>query len=393
MSPHQLAREILRRADILGKITDEPGRITRTYRSPAMKRANAQVARWMRAAGLTVREDPVSNLIGRISSPDPRTKTFILGSHLDTVPNAGKYDGILGVLIAISIVKQLRDLPFNLEVYAFADEEGVRFSTSYLGSGAVTGLLTPRDLHRKDANGVPLGKLISNLDTCRRDPRDLLGYAEVHIEQGPVLESKNLAVGIVTAIAGCTRVRVTFSGRAGHAGTTPMKLRRDALCATAEFILTVEAQAEHGLVATVGMIDAQPGAANVIPGAVTCSLDVRHESDAVRRRAIAALRQFKARPEINVSWETTSEPPAVACDPRLVSLMGQAARKHQRVVPHLVSGAGHDAAAMAAITPAVMLFVRCKGGISHHPAEAVRIGDLATAVAVLRDFVDSVAEA
>jgi len=386
------AREILRRADTLGKITDVPGTITRTYRSPAMQRANTQVARWMRAAGMTVREDPAGNLIGRLASKNPNAKTFILGSHLDTIRDAGKYDGILGVLTAIAVAGELRDLPFHLEVYAFADEEGCRYSTSYLGSGAVTSGLTAIDLKRKDADGVPLGKLISNRNACRRNPRDLLGYAEVHIEQGPVLDKRRLAVGVVKAIAGQTRALVTFTGQAGHAGTTPMKMRRDALCAAAEFVLEVEAIAKNGLVATVGMIEVKAGAGNVIPGSVTCSLDIRHENDGVRRRAVAALRRRKGRAGVKAAWEIKSEAPAVACDSRLLKLMTKAAKRHQRVIPVFVSGAGHDAAAMATITPAVMLFVRCKDGISHNPAESVHAPDVAVAAAVLRDFVQMVAK-
>jgi allantoate deiminase len=379
---NQLASEILRRADILAKITDVPGTITRTYRSPAMQRANAQVAKWMREAGLTVREDPAGNLIGRLASPNPNAKTFLLGSHLDTVRDAGKYDGILGVLTAIAMVKNLPALPFHLEIYAFADEEGCRYSTSYLGSGAVTGALTARDLKRKDAAGIPLGSLIPNLHACRRHPRDLLGYAEVHIEQGPVLDRRNLAVGVVKAIAGQTRARVTFTGVAGHAGTTPMNMRRDALCAAAEFVLAVE---RVGVTATVGMLDICNPAGNVIPGQVTCSVDIRHENDTVRRQAVAKLRRWKPRPGIRMTWETKSDVPAVACDPGLVRALTRAARQHQRIVPVFVSGAGHDAAAMAAITPVVMLFVRCQNGISHNPAESVRAADVAVAAQTLRD--------
>ncbi|MCG3149963.1 MAG: N-carbamoyl-L-amino-acid hydrolase [Verrucomicrobiae bacterium] len=385
-----VAPTILEQADILAKITDEPGIICRTFRSPAMKRANAQVAQWMREAGLTVREDPAGNLIGRLASKNPRAKTFILGSHLDTVRDAGKYDGILGVLTAIEVAGQLRDLPFNLEIYGFADEEGVRFATTYLGSGAVTGSLTKRNLNRKDAAGIALGQLIGDLSACRRNPRDLLGYAEVHIEQGPVLDQRRLAVGVVKAIAGQTRTRITFTGQAGHAGTTPMKMRRDALCAAAEFVLAVE---KVGVLATVGTLEIRNSAGNVIPGHVTCSVDIRHENDAMRQRAVATLRRWKPRAGIKMVWENKSEVSAVACDGGLVKAMTQAARKHQRIVPLLVSGAGHDAAAMAAITPVVMLFVRCKDGISHNSAESVKPGDVAKAAAILQAFLLSVSEA
>ncbi|MEI6083637.1 MAG: allantoate amidohydrolase [Verrucomicrobiota bacterium] len=391
-APTGLAREILHRAAILAKITDVPGTITRTYRSPAMKRANAQVAIWMRAAGLTVREDPAGNLIGRRASKNPNAKTFILGSHLDTVRDAGKYDGILGVLTAIAVVKELPALPFHIEVYAFADEEGLRYSTGYLGSGAVSGLLTARDLKRKDAAGIPLGQLIRNLNACRCNPRDVLGYAEVHIEQGPVLDKRRLAVGVVKAIAGQTRAVVTFTGQAGHAGTIPMKMRRDALCAAAGFIFVSEtiARKEPGLVATVGTVTVLPGAANVIPGEVVCSLDVRHADDRIRRRAVAEMlgvaQIFGKQRRVLVRWEKTADVSAVTCDAGLTRALKKSTRKYQRVVPEVVSGAGHDAVALAAITPVAMLFVRCRDGVSHNPAESVRVQDVAVAIATLKDF-------
>ncbi len=374
----------MRRCDELGRVSDEPGRLTRTFHSPAMIRANALVGGWMRAAGLEVREDAAFNLIGRWPcADDPRAKTLLLGSHLDTVRDAGKYDGPLGVLAALATVTALREagvrLPFAVEVIGFSDEEGVRYQSTYLGSRALAGTLTKRDLAAIDEKGI---------ERARRKRRDLLAYAEVHIEQGPVLEARGLALGVVSGIAGQTRVRVEFTGRAGHAGTTPMNLRRDALCAAAEFILAAE---RAGVTATVGQIDARPGASNVIPGLVTLSLDVRHLENARRRAAVDTLRRqaegIAAKRKTRLRWTTMQDAESMACDPRLTALLHAAVRLHAPDAPLLPSGAGHDAAALSAVCPTAMMFVRCKGGVSHHPAESVKTADVAKALAALRDFV------
>ena len=374
----------MRRCDELGRVSDEPGRLTRTFHSPAMARANTLVGGWMRDAGLEVREDAAFNLLGRWPCADnPRAKTLLLGSHLDTVRDAGKYDGPLGVLAAIAVVADLRAsdarLPFAVEVVGFSDEEGVRYQSTYLGSGALAGTLTKRDLAAVEEKGI---------ERARRKRGELLAYAEVHIEQGPVLEARNLALGVVSGITGQTRVRVEFTGCAGHAGTTPMDLRRDALCAAAEFILAVE---RAGVTATVGQISAQPGASNVIPGHVTHSLDVRDFNDARRRAAVEKLRRqaeaIAAKRNTPLRWTVVQDSARVACDSRLTTLLRDAALGQQADVPSLPSGAGHDAAALAAVCPTAMMFVRCKGGVSHHPAESVKAADVAKAIAALRDFV------
>ena len=376
------AQEVKRRCDELGAISDEPGCLTRAFHSPAMQRANALVGSWMRAAGLEVREDAAFNLIGRWPCADAQARTLLLGSHLDTVRDAGKYDGPLGVLVALAVVEKLRAeniaLPFHLEVLGFSDEEGVRYQTTYLGSRALAGTLAKRDLALIEEKGI---------ERAKRDRRDLLAYAEVHIEQGPVLEAENLALAVVTGIAGQTRARLEFTGTAGHAGTTPMKLRRDALCAAAEFILAVE---RSGVTATVGQIAAQPGASNVIPGHVTLSLDVRHLQDARRITAVKSLRARAAaiakKRGVRLAWNPVQETASVACDRKLTALFKTAVAHHQPRVLTLPSGAGHDAAALSAVCPVAMLFVRCKGGISHHPAESVKTADVAKAIAALREF-------
>jgi allantoate deiminase len=378
----------MRQADELGAISDEAGRLTRTFHSPAMRRANALVGSWMRATGLEVREDAAFNLVGRWPCARPRAKTLLLGSHLDTVRDAGKYDGPLGVLAALAVIAQLKTegvtLPFHVEVVGFSDEEGVRYQTTYLGSRALAGTLTKRDLTLIEEKGIQRAK---------RRRGDFLAYAEVHIEQGPVLETEKLAVAVVTGIAGQSRVRVEFAGQAGHAGTVPMKLRHDALCAAAEFVLAVE---RCGITATVGQIDAQPGASNVIPGRVTLSLDVRDLADAKRLAAVRELRQRalaigKARGSA-VQWQLVQESAAVACDSALAARMHAAAARHQARVISLPSGAGHDAVAMSAVCPVAMLFVRCKGGVSHHPGESVRTSDVRIALATLRDFILDLAQ-
>jgi allantoate deiminase len=306
----EYALRVMERADTLGGISEEPDKLTRRFATAAMQQASATVAGWMREAGMAVRRDVVGNLIGRYEGLDtiqnPKSKIqnrLLLGSHLDTVRDAGKYDGPLGVLIALACVERLHDiskrLPFAIEVVAFADEEGLRYHTAYLGSEAFTGTFDPHYLSLTDADGISMADAIrtmggdpATINTQKRSGDDLLGYCEVHIEQGPVLEARGLSVGVVSAIAGQTRASVQFQGEAGHAGTVPTHMRRDALCAAAEFILAVESLAKEreGLVATVGQISAQPGASNVIPGHVTVSLDVRHQEDAARGEACELLR-------------------------------------------------------------------------------------------------------
>jgi allantoate deiminase len=360
----------------------------------------------MKQAGMTVRQDQIGNLIGHypsklLSAESP--KIFLLGSHLDTVRDAGKFDGALGVLVALACVQRLRDgrerLPFALEVIGFADEEGLRYQSAYLGSKALAGTFESRDLKRKDINGVTMAQAIRGfggkpdaLAKARLSPDRLLGYAEVHIEQGPVLEQKNLPVGIVAAIAGQTRATLVFTGRSGHAGTTPMKSRRDALCAASEFVLAVEALAKRraGLVATVGELAAAPGASNVIPGQARLSLDVRHAQDTRRLDAVSWLRAgalaIASRRGIRLDWQAAHETSAILCDQRVSGLLARAARPHVSELISLPSGAGHDAVAMAAIAPVAMLFVRCKRGISHHPEESASERDVRVAIAVINDF-------
>jgi allantoate deiminase len=367
------ARQIMRRCDELGGVSEERGCLTRTFASPAMKRANKLVGLWMRQAGMSVRQDAAFNLIGRVSSAKRGAKTVIIGSHLDTVRNAGKYDGPLGVLLGIAVAQCLRGtkLPFHLEVVGFSDEEGVRYHTTYLGSRAMLGLLNKKDLAVIAEKGV---------EKARRPHGELLAYLEAHIEQGPVLQAKGRPLGVVMAIAGQSRIRAAFIGRAGHAGTTPMHMRKDALCAAAEIIAAAE---RSGVMATVGQCTVEPGASNVIPGKVTFSLDVRDADDAKRKLACARLRKFSAavakRRGLKLEWIVVQETPIAPMDKKLTDVLRRAAGK----VPLLPSGAGHDAAVMSKVCPSAMLFVRCKDGISHHPEESVREADVAAALDAL----------
>jgi allantoate deiminase len=403
-----IARQLVRRLDQLGRVSDEPGRLTRTFLSPAMRRANELVGVWMRAAGLAVREDGVGNLIGRLETPRRGARTLLLGSHLDTVRDAGRFDGALGVLLAIAAVEELRQrgtvLPYAIEVLGFAEEEGVRFAGAYLGSKGYCGALRAADLALADGDGVTvrqaleafLGGPVPRLRPAYR-PADLLGYLEVHIEQGPVLEDHGLALGVVSSIAGQSRVRLTWKGRAGHAGTTPMRLRRDALAGAAELTLAAEALARRrrSLVATVGDLTLSPGVANVIPGEVVHTLDVRHPQDEARTAALTDLRsraeRIAARRGLTLAWQPVQDHGAVACSPELSALLAASVRAHQGRSLSLPSGAGHDAVVLSRLTPVAMLFVRCREGLSHHPDEFAAPADIAAALAVTVDVLTQLA--
>src|SRR4051794_36633332 len=404
-----LAADVLDRADRLAACTEEPGRLTRRFATPALAEAGELVLGWMRDAGMAARRDAIGNVIGRWEPPGGATAgTLLLGSHLDTVRDAGRYDGMLGVLVALASVERLRDaggdVPFAVEVLGFADEEGVRYGTAYLGSSVVAGVFDAAMLERRDAEDVTMADAITAfggdpraLAAAGRDTGDLLGYVEVHIEQGPVLEAEELPVGVVTGIAGQTRAEVTFDGVAGHAGTVPMALRRDALAAAAELVGAVEARARavDGLVATVGELAVQPGASNVIPARATLSLDVRHADDAPRAAAGGDLREraeaIARERDLDVIWTDVQIPRAVACSPALTEELEAAVANAGVRVVRLPSGAGHDAAVMARLCDAAMLFVRCAGGISHSPAEAVDAGDVAVAIDVVGRLLDRLA--
>jgi allantoate deiminase len=403
-----LARELGRRLDELGGISDDARGLTRTFLSPAMGRAHGLVGRWMMDAGMTVSVDAVGNLIGRLEGAKPKARTLLMGSHLDTVRNAGRYDGALGVVLPIVALAELRRrgvmLPFAVEVIGFSEEEGVRFPCAYIGSKGYTGKLHTQDLTVQDSAGVSLRDALETfnqgsfaLPQATHRARDLLGYLEVHLEQGPVLEERGAAVGVVSGIAGQTRGTLTFRGHAGHAGTTPMTLRRDALAGAAEFVLFAEnhARSRPPLVATVGNVTVPNGASNVIAGETTLTLDVRHPDDAHGRRAVAGLvkgaQQIAKRRGLTCEWEQTMAHPATACSAGLTAVLAQSVRAVQSHEVSLFSGAGHDGVVMARVAPVAMLFVRCRDGLSHHPDESVSPADLSVALRVVIDFIERLA--
>ncbi|HEX7221249.1 MAG TPA: allantoate amidohydrolase [Burkholderiales bacterium] len=399
------AERILARCESLAQHSELPGGLTRVFLSPQARAATDQVLGWMREAGMQARLDAIGNAAGRYEGERPGLPCLMLGSHLDTVRDAGKYDGMLGVVSAIECVSILHSknkrLPFAIEVIGFGDEEGVRFGTTLLGSRAVAGIFDPRALDAKDPQGNSMASALRGfgldpaaIPSIARKKGDVLAYAELHIEQGPVLEAEGLPVGVVTAINGFSRQRVTLRGAAGHAGTVPMNLRHDALAGAAECALAVEsvAKSHPELVGTVGRLEVKPGAINVIPGEVMFTVDVRAPKDSLREDAIRAIdeeirRVAKAR-GLEAQIENLQDFGVTTCAPRLIAQMERAVAGQGFRVRRLPSGAGHDGMALGAITEICMLFVRCKGGISHSPLESITEADAAAGVRVLYDFIE-----
>jgi allantoate deiminase len=387
------AQEVLARCESLARFTEDPPRICRTFLSAPMRDCYRQVERWMCALGLEVCTDAAGNLRGVYPGAEGPKRRVILGSHLDTVPDAGAYDGILGVMLALGLIASLegRRLPFAIEVVGFSEEEGVRFGVPFIGSRALVGRLDEGLLKRCDANGISVREAISafGLDLAIPDAAlndGVLGYVEFHIEQGPVLESRGLPLGIVEAIAGQTRMELFFSGAANHAGTTPMSLRRDALVAAAEWAVAVEKEAQEtaGLAATVGVLEAKPGAINIIAGQCRATLDVRHGSDAQRELSVKNIllraQEIAERRHVTLTSTTTLVQPATEMD-SFLSHEIETAVSRSGVTPHImVSGAGHDAMILAEKVPAAMIFLRSPGGISHNPKESVLVEDVAKAL-------------
>jgi allantoate deiminase len=395
--------EVMARLDALAGFTETPGRLTRLYLTPEHKAAALQVRAWMEEAGMMAHTDAVGNVVGRYEGGEPDAPTLLMGSHIDTVRDAGKYDGNLGVVAAIQAVAELHArgerLPFAVEVLAFGDEEGVRFPVTLTGSRAVAGILDPAALDARDAGGVSVREALQRfgcnpfeIPDMPRRKEGVLGYVEVHIEQGPVLEAEGLPVGVVTAINGASRFIIDVVGVAGHAGTVPMNLRRDALAAAAEMVLAVERTALEtlDLVATVGRVEARPGAVNVIPAGARFTIDIRSPSDAVRKAAVARLeqefREIARRREVEAGLERSYDEAAAVCAPWLIEQLEAAVTRCGIRPLRLPSGAGHDGLAMVTLCPIAMLFVRCEGGISHNPAESITAEDAEVAVRVLLDF-------
>ena len=396
------ASRIIARCRELARITDVPGETTRLFLSPATRDAHTLIAWWLRQAGLESRTDDVGSLRATRPVAAPDAPTLLLFSHIDTIPNAGAFDGPLGVLIALAAIEELHatPLPFNIEIIAFSEEEAVRFGFPYLSSLAATGKLTADHLARTDANGITVADAIRNFglnpdriaSSCPIPPGTFAAI-EVHIEQGPVLESQNAQLAVVESIVGQSRLLLTFTGQANHAGTTPMALRHDALTAAAQWIVEVEryAASYQQLVATVGRVETRPGVTNAVPGLVRATLDVRHPRDESRHAAVAHLltkaESAAAQRGVTVHAALQSEHKAVPMDPALTQALHKAAARAGHDALSLFSGAGHDAIVLAPAVPTSMLFLRSPGGLSHHPGETVREEDVEAALATLLNLI------
>jgi allantoate deiminase len=399
--------ELLRQSDVLAQFTEDAPRVTRTYLSPEHKQAGEYLIDLMRRAGMNADFDALGNIVGRYEAAVSKAPIVMTGSHQDSVRNAGKYDGLFGIITAIACVKDLHErgirLPYTLEVVGFGDEEGVRFGATLIGSKAMAGKFDPAWLDKADDAGVTMRQALATFggdpdrwrDIDRRG-KNVVAYVESHIEQGPVLLNEGLPVGVVTAIAGASRLTVRVTGLAGHAGTVPMGARQDALTAASEMVLEVERHCEThaGLVGTVGKMSVLPGAVNVIPQDVAFTIDVRSGDDALRRAAIAAIRTgctaIAKRRRVRVDLAELFTADAAPCDPALQNAFAQAVAAHGIPVRHLPSGAGHDAMEFPAVAPTAMLFVRCgNNGISHHPDETMTAEDAEVATSVLLHFFEN----
>ncbi|HEY0845768.1 MAG TPA: allantoate amidohydrolase [Noviherbaspirillum sp.] len=400
----ELGSLVMEWADVIGEWSDDDSGLTCAFMTMAHRKTAAQLATWMREAGMEVSIDAVGNVVGRYLSDNPQAKTLLTGSHYDTVCNGGKYDGREGILLPIAVVKHLHErgerLPFHLEIIGFSEEEGVRFKSTFLGSNAIAGRFDMKLLDKLDGDAISMRNALleaghdpDEIPSIARKPEDLLGFVEVHIEQGPVLLERGLPVGIVTSIAGSSRYMVELTGVASHAGTTPMSMRKDAAAAAAEIVLFVERRCAQApsLVGTVGQLLVPNGSVNVVPGACRLSLDVRAANDATRDAAVAdILREIDAicsRRNVERKVELLMTAPAVPCASWLMDQLS-ASTERAGIAPFLLtSGAGHDAMAMAAITDVAMLFTRCgNGGISHNPLETMTADDAEVSAQVFLDF-------
>jgi len=402
-----LGEEIVSRINELAAISETPEQLTRIFLTREHRAAAELLLGWMRSAGMRAQLDAIGNVCGRYEGERPGLPCLMLGSHYDTVRDAGKWDGPLGLITAISCVADLnrrgRRLPFAVEVTGFADEEGVRFASTLLGSRAVAGTFVESVLGAKDGEGISMREALiqfgldpDHIGAAARAPSELLAYVELHIEQGPVLEGLNLPVGVVSAIAGATRLAASLTGMAGHAGTVPMPLRRDALAGAAECIVEIEEFCrtdEDGLVGTVGYIHAMPGATNVIPGQVAFTIDIRAPTDGHRKLAVAdivrRIENIAKRRKLTLQLDVTHENRTVPCAPWLKSQVAAAVAAEGFRAFELPSGAGHDGMAMIDIADVGMVFVRCKGGISHHPDEHVDVADADAGARVLLRLIEN----
>ena len=401
----QRAEKILQRINELASISEDESCITRTYGTPAFIEGRNKVEQWMKESGLQTRTDNIGNIRGLLLSKNSQAKTFVIASHIDTIINAGRFDGPMGVLMGLDLIEQLvqskTNLPFHIELIGFCDEEGCRFHTTYLGSKVVAGSFDRAMLEIKDVKGISLQEVIreagghvNNLSKDAIAKQDWLGYFEIHIEQGPVLYERNIPVGLVTAIAGQRRVGITFNGEAGHAGTVPMNMRKDALACASEFVLETEKFGKaykEKLVATVGKLHIANAASNVIPGEVIISLDLRSADETMLSTSYEAIKKIAEdicrKRSIVLDWNLIQQTKPVTCNKEMNEMLARSISQSGYELVELVSGAGHDAVPVSEVSPVTMLFVRCFKGISHNPAENVELKDMAAAIKVSDNFI------
>jgi allantoate deiminase len=401
------AEKVMARINELASVSESAGGITRTFGTDAFLAGVYKVKSWMEEAGLETRVDNIGNVRGKLRSTHLDAKTFVMASHIDTVVNAGKFDGPLGVSIGLDLLEQIilsgKELPFHIELIAFSDEEGVRFHTTYLGSKVVAGSFDPSLLQKKDASGLSLEEVIRKIGgdsgKLKEDvipARKWLAYFEIHIEQGPVLYKREIPIAVVTGIAGQYRVEVHLKGTADHAGTVPMDMRKDALCCAAELILAIEQFAldhKEQVVATVGKLDISDAASNVIPGEVVCSVDLRSVDEKALESSYNSLQKICAaicdQRLIDHDWNLVQRNNPVICDQQMSELLAHAIENSGYEVVRLMSGAGHDSVPISDVSPVSMMFVRCFKGISHHPSENVELRDIAAGIQVAEKFIQN----
>jgi allantoate deiminase len=407
MTPYKVrAEKVEAQIQELATYSDEPDYLSRIFGTKAFMRCSDTIVLWMKNAGLQTYIDNLGNVRGKLHSEKKDAKTFVIASHFDTVINAGKYDGLLGIIAGLNIIEKLisdkKEIPFDIELVAFSDEEGVRFHSSFLGSKMLVGNFDVNLLQKKDDNGISLEEATQNTQYSSIKftsdaiaPEKWLGYYEIHIEQGTVLYKKDIAAGIVTGIAGQKRITIEFTGVAGHAGTVPMNMRCDALCAAAEFVLAVERFAsskKNRVVATVGKLDVQHAATNVIPGKVSCSLDLRSANKKRLSKAYEDVNEMCEeicdKRKVYFEWNLVQETNPVSCNERLNKYLKKAIKETKLEVIEIESGACHDAVVISSVAPVTMLFVKCFKGISQNSLEKVEIKDIATTLEISDYFME-----
>lgn len=398
-----LGQQLMARLDDAARHSQPGPGVTRLFCSDEHRAVLELIADWMRQAGLTPELDASGNLVGRNERARQGERTLIMGSHQDTVAEGGKYDGMLGVALPLQALQALEEagteLPYGVEVVAFGDEEGTRFQSTLIGSRALAGTLDPESLKARDADGVTLGEALKafggnpqEIPQLARRPEAVIGFVEVHIEQGPVLEQRDHALGVVTALTGIERHRMVVTGKAGHAGTTPMPGRRDALVGAAEMVVEADRilNATDDLVGVVGKLEVRPNAVNVIPAEVNFTLELRSPHTGLReqgrREVLEACQRLAQARGLELSSERTYQAEGVDCADWLVEALEQACRGCEEPAERMFSGAGHDGLAMHDLTDIGMLFVRCRDGLSHHPDEAISVEDAGRATQVLMRF-------